>query len=203
MVVEMKTNFSLTPDKRAELSEMHHNIFVLSGKVQGGKTTLLSRLTHEFRKERVSLCGFLCEGAFSGGLRSGFTLVNLQNGSRYPLATVVKNEGWNRFRRFYFNPESLKEGERMVLDGLRRNAELVVLDEVGPMELEGKGWSPLLQVLQRNYHTVQLWVVRDSVIEVATERWNIPVENVYSIPGDGEETTMNELKERIVGKINS
>jgi nucleoside-triphosphatase THEP1 len=199
----MKNTFDLNPQKRAELSEMHHNIFLLSGKVQGGKTTLLARLTREFRKERISLSGFLCEGAFSGGSRSGFTLVNLESNSRHPLATVDKNEGWNRFRRFYFNPEALEEGKRIVLDGLQRNVELVVLDEVGPMELEGKGWSPLLQVLQRDYCTVQLWVVRDSVIEAATERWNIPVENVYSIPGDGVETTMNELKERIVGKINS
>ena len=57
---------------------------------------------------------------------------------------------------------------------LAEPVDLLVLDEVGPMELEGLGWSEILDSLEQQTNTRQLWVVRQEIVSEACRRWNIP-----------------------------
>jgi len=160
---------------------------VVTGGVQRGKTTYLSGLVRHLHKEHISTAGFLSEGTFSGNQRSAFTLVNVENGEKLDLASVEEKEGWVCFGRFFFNPEALAEGERIIRKGMEQKADLVVLDEVGPFELNGGVWSDILDQLCNAHSIAQIWVVRDRVLKEVMKRWNIPLENVTEIgPGSLE-----------------
>jgi nucleoside-triphosphatase THEP1 len=50
----------------------------------------------------------------------------------------------------------------------------MVIDEVGPMELEGSGWLESLESLQTSSIPVQLWNVREPLIAEVAEKWDIP-----------------------------
>jgi hypothetical protein len=166
-------------------SEGSNNILVVSGKVHGGKTTFVSRLTEVLKSDQLSLAGFICTGSFSGGRRSA--------------STIGERDGWIRFRRFCFNPEAVKEGERIIRKGIEKGVDLVVLDEVGPLELEGGGWSPLLGFLEKQHSTMQLWVAREGLLEDISHRWSIPRENVYRVDERAGEAIIEIMRKRIVG----
>ena len=174
-------------------SEPHYNIYIITGKVHSGKTTFLSGLTDRLKQERVSLAGFLSMGSFNGDQRSTFTLVNIEDGKQHKLASIVKREAWIRFGRFYFNPEALLEGERIISRGLEQRADLVVLDEVGPFELEGGGWTSVLNLLEKEYELIQIWVVREQALAGVLERWDIPPENVFRVDPRDEETIIKTI----------
>jgi nucleoside-triphosphatase THEP1 len=180
-------------------SEGSNNILVVSGKVHGGKTTFVSRLTEVLKSDQLSLAGFICTGSFSGGRRSAYTLVDLDDGTTVPFATIGERDGWIRFRRFCFNPEAVKEGERIIRKGIEKGVDLVVLDEVGPLELEGGGWSPLLGFLEKQHSTMQLWVAREGLLEDISHRWSIPRENVYRVDERAGEAIIEIMRKRIVG----
>ncbi|MCK5136941.1 MAG: DUF2478 domain-containing protein [Bacteroidales bacterium] len=175
-------------------SDPHHNIFVVTGKVHSGKTTFVSNLVERLREKQLSISGFLSKGTFANGQREKFSLIDLKCGVQLPLATIYPEEGWTRFRKFYFNPFALKKGEELIREGLRTNPDLIVIDEVGPMELQGQGWSGILESLAEDYQVSQLWIVRNQILPEVLDRWNIPVENVYL----AEKNQADRLRDRLL-----
>jgi nucleoside-triphosphatase THEP1 len=173
-----------------KLSETPHSIFLVSGPVQAGKTTFLSSLVTLLEREHISAGGFLCPGTFSSGLRSGFELRQVGTGAGIFLASEEPKEGWFPFRRFWFNPQGFERGRQWIEQGLESRASVVVIDEVGPMELEGGGWSDTLDMLARQATPIQCWSVRKPLVRKVMERWNISSGHVIDI---GEETPEKAL----------
>jgi nucleoside-triphosphatase THEP1 len=174
-------------------SDLHRNIFVLTGQVHSGKTTQATRIVQRLRGEGLSISGFLCPGSFREGIRNSFTLVNLGDGKGTVLAEVEKREGWIRHGRYYFNPQGLSLGQRIIRSGLDQNKELLVVDEIGPIELEGGGWSSILKWLGGEFRIAQLWIVREQVLKVVMERWSIPPEQVVRVLPEEEDRTIKMI----------
>jgi nucleoside-triphosphatase len=120
-------------------SDKNRHIYVLTGPVQGGKTTSVSALVTLLRSQGVKVGGFLCPGSFSEGRRSAFNLLDIETGQQLPMGSEKEQMGWVKFRRFYFNPDAFIQGEGWIKNSIRSDPGLLVIDEVGPMELEGMG----------------------------------------------------------------
>lgn len=161
-------------------SARHDHIFVLTGPVQGGKTTLLTEKIGLLREKGVKVLGFLCPGSFSEGLRSAFSLVDIETGRQVPMGDSNEQKDWVKFRRFYFNPEAFVQGELWIKRDLERKPDLLVIDEVGPMELESHGWSKSLDTLAQKSSVTQLWIVRQQIVQEVLRKWNIPDNHVYT-----------------------
>ncbi|HER09075.1 MAG TPA: DUF2478 domain-containing protein [Bacteroides sp.] len=157
------------------------HIVVVSGGVHGGKTSFTEEVVNTLKKRGLRIAGFLSRGTFKGGIRDSYSLINLAAGGEIPLATADLREGWFRYRRFYFNPAALALGKETVLSSLEDPPDLIVIDEVGPMELEGMGWHSLLQELAVLETLPQIWVARERVLEGVMERWKIPPGHVVRI----------------------
>jgi len=140
----------------------------------------MEKLVEQLRLRGKKLCGFLSYGE-GGRERTGFTLVDLESGERVQLALKQNIDGWLPQGRFHFNPEALTRG-RMILERAKKNREtILVVDEVGPLELDGKGWGPCLDELAGDHRGLQLWVSRNRIMERVMDRWNIPQERVMNM----------------------
>lgn len=157
------------------------SIFLITGPVQGGKTTYLSELTGLLKKRGLTLGGFLCPGRFDSGERSGFNLKNIVTGTELPMASNLDTDEWIKFRRFWFNPDTFKQGMKWIESSQVQESDVVVIDEVGPMELEGSGWSELLKTLVISPIPVQLWSVRENLLEEVMQQWDISTEQLIRI----------------------
>jgi len=157
------------------------SIFLVTGPVRGGKTTFLTSLILRLKQNELRVAGILCPGKFSSGKRSAFSLKNIQTGEELPMASIQDETGWFKYRRFWFNPEAFRLGEIWIREGLKKDAQIMVIDELGPMELERSGWSELLNILAETTIPVQLWSVRESIIEEVMKRWSIPPANLIHI----------------------
>ena len=173
------------------------NIYVITGKVKGGKTTFTADLVERLRRENLKITGFLSLGKFRDGQRSEFTLINLDNGNQVPLATVEKRSDWLKFRRFYFNPLALEQGNQWIRRGVETGPDLVVIDEVGPLELQGEGWYTSLKLLSKKNQIPQIWIVREQILNEVSEQWHIPEDNIIRIDAQDQD----QLKNEFTGKL--
>ena len=124
--------------------------FLVTGKVQGGKTSYLTELVDQLKNREIKVAGFLSPGSFESGERSGFHLKNILTGMEIPMASVREMDAWVKYRRFWFNPDAFRQGREWILSSLTLDPDVMVIDEVGPMELEGSGWSESLESLQNS-----------------------------------------------------
>jgi len=172
---------------------MSQAIYIITGKVGSGKTTRLGELTTELRQRGTNMAGFLCRGDMKDGERTGYTLVNVRDRSELLFATKCIHEGWPRYGRFFFNQKAFAEGERMIKKAIEHKSSLVLIDEVGPLELEGSGWAAMLDLLLKEKGLCQIWVVRENILDRVLERWNISADMVIHISREKKEETLKKI----------
>jgi nucleoside-triphosphatase THEP1 len=155
-------------------------IFLLTGDSGSGKTTLLKELASQFTANGIITGGFTAPGSWLNGKRSGFTLHDLYNKLDYVLAETGKS-GSEMYGRFVFNEETLKSGNHLLSTQAAQNdIDLIVVDEVGPYELSGKGWAPALNILAKSPRP-QIWAVRPELIADVQSSWAFTPSAVFPV----------------------
>lgn len=118
-------------------------IFILTGPVHSGKTTTLKRAVQEFKKAKLDIAGFLSEAVFKGQERIGYDLFDLKKEKSIPLIRRAGKKDWQRVGSYFFVPSGLEEAKGII--SRSQDADICVLDEVGPLELSGNGFWPALK----------------------------------------------------------
>jgi len=169
-------------------------LYILSGDTGSGKTTRAAEVVARLRARGLRVGGILAPGLLDNGRRTGFDVVNLASGESAPLAR--ENAGGSaphaQWSRFAFSPEGLALGSR-ALGPDARDADVVLVDEVGPFELAGGGWAPALDRLVGEHEGPVLLVVRASIVDAVRRRWG----SAETVVWDAAATPADEVVEVI------
>ena len=174
-------------------------IHIVTGGVSEGKTSFVSEVITQVKKQSYNVGGFLSIGINEKDKRTGFMLHDIESGKDYELCSIKEDENRSRTGRFYFNNETLVIGNKLLSRESLSDKQLIVIDEVGPMELSGKGWSNAIETVCNTSSTPHLWAVRRSLTNEISGKWNTG--NIYI--HDISETTPSEVTEKITDSINS
>ncbi len=93
----------------------------------------------------------------------GYDLLDLREDKSCPFIRKAGEKEWDRIGSFYFIPETLDLAKHIIKRA--QNSDICVVDEVGPLELSGKGLWPVLKVALLKSHPEYLLVVRISILE--------------------------------------
>lgn len=116
---------------------------IITGPIGSGKTQTVLALAETLRRNGVAVAGVVSPRVFQEGKTVGYWVQDLQSGRRASLCSLTPPG--LRFRRFFFSPEALVFANA-VLTQAARQAEVIVVDEVGPLELSGGGFAPGLRL---------------------------------------------------------
>ena len=173
-------------------------VLVLSGPVHGGKTTFLERGLPLWAERGLSCGGLLSPAVVDGAGGTGYDLVEIGTGRRWPYLRRRGDPGAERIGPFAFVPGTL-ERARAIL----RNAGpsgLLVVDEVGPLELAGRGlWTSLREALETRRRTLLL-VIREGLVEDFAARLAPVVPRVFDVREPG---VRERLEESLFGAARS
>jgi nucleoside-triphosphatase len=109
-------------------------ILLLSGIPGVGKTTVLVRVVEGLKSKDYSVGGMLSREVRSSGSRVGFEILSLRDNQRGWLARVDQKEG-PQVGKYHVN---LFDFDRVGVAAIAEavdNYEVIVVDEIGPMEL--------------------------------------------------------------------
>lgn len=144
---------------------MHKSkVFIISGRSGEGKTTLLKKVVKVLKKKGQIISGFYTEGKWEENSRSNHCLINIANNSNIELCTTIKTDGWQKEKHFYFNPEALKFGNKILEDAIISKSNLIVIDEIGPFELQGKIWANAFERLLKTTSNTILITAKQKLI---------------------------------------
>jgi nucleoside-triphosphatase len=114
-----------------------HLYVVITGRPGVGKTTLFQRVVARLRSLGYRVEGFICPEVRSGGRRIGFLIRSLDGSIEGWLARVEGCEG-PRVGKYRVCDEANQVAEQAI-DKAIKEADLIGIDEIGPMELKSPG----------------------------------------------------------------
>lgn len=158
------------------ISERHKRkpaLLILSGEIQQGKSTMLKALISELKNKDISIGGFISEVVIRNGERQAYRIVSTDNKRSATLCGISPETGDLKYGRFYFNHESFELGNSLIYETLERGDDLLVIDEIGPLEIGGEGWDNAIRKVCQKSDISMLWVVRRSLAEKAARKWSV------------------------------
>jgi len=115
------------------VSTLKRLIFV-TGQPGVGKTSVLLRSVNGLKNRGYEIGGMISRDVREGGVRVGFEIMDFSTGQRGWLAHINQPTG-PKISKYRVNLTDLDAiGVSSILDAVR-NADVIIVDEIGPMEL--------------------------------------------------------------------
>lgn len=142
------------------------NLFILTGPVHTGKT---SRLMHwATRKKNI-------DGIFQPVIDGKRFIYHIASRILRLLETDAKGEV-TMIGKFKFSNQTFDWAKNILDDCMNKELEWLVIDEIGPLELEGKGLEPAVSKIINQVDMLNgnvLCVVRDSILEKFVKHYHL------------------------------
>jgi nucleoside-triphosphatase len=150
---------------------------VTAGRGEGKTSFVRAYVTHVAGLgSRVG--GIASLAVFEGDHRVGYDLINLSTGERQPLARLADlEEGSTTVGVYQFDVAAVTVGNASIVEAVRSGADVVAIDEVGPLEFRGQGWAPALEtvLIECRYDQELILVVRPSLADELPNRFPSPL----------------------------
>jgi len=143
------------------------HLFLWTGPKHCGKTTRAAKLAQAAKQHGFRVAGLLAPSVYRDGRLTGFDALDLQSGARSALA--VRRDDPGDAGPFHFLEEGLRLG-RLALDvATTEGADLVIVDEFGPLELACGGWRNAVDSLIHACRVSLILVVRRELAEAVRD----------------------------------
>jgi nucleoside-triphosphatase THEP1 len=111
-----------------------------------GKTTFLCDQIARLAAQGRSVGGVASPAVFEQGRRIGYDLLDLRNGARPVLARAVGPDSAAATVGVYrFDSDAIAAGNAAIIAAVQGGLDIIAIDEVGPLEMRGGGWTPALE----------------------------------------------------------
>jgi len=142
---------------------------VLTGQPGCGKTTLCQQVVAGARASGLQVGGVLAPEVRQAEHRVGYRVVDVSTGYEHPFARLRGPEPADGIPvgRYVLDPTGLAFA-RAALTEAQAGCQLIVIDEVGPLELAGGGLMPEVQTVLRGPASVLVVVRRGLLTEFLT-----------------------------------
>jgi nucleoside-triphosphatase THEP1 len=139
-------------------------IVILTGAPGTGKTTTCRQLVDRVRDLGHDCAGILCPSRVAGGVKVGIDVVDVRTEERRQLAEVDELPGALRMGPYRFDEEAIAWGVARL--GIACPCDLLIVDEVGPLEMSGVGgWTNAVEILRTGDCRLAVAVVRPSLVD--------------------------------------
>ena len=181
------------------VSTLKRLIFV-TGRPGVGKTSVLLRAVNGLKNRGYLIGGMISRDVREGGIRVGFEITDFSTGQRGWLAHVNQLSG-PQVSKYRVNLTDLDAiGVGSILDAIR-NADIIIVDEIGPMELFSSAFrDAVVQAVESNkpfLGTIHFGL-RDSFINNIRKRADA---EIFEVTYENRETLHNLIIEKVVQSL--
>jgi iron complex transport system ATP-binding protein len=180
--------------RKAEQNRMP--VFIVTGGINQGKTSFARQIAEILRNRGIIIRGLFTLGNTNNSSRSAYYIKDISTGSEAELCSTTPDSNRLAYGRFYFNEKTILYGREILTSSIDNSPGLVVIDEIGPLEINDEGWAPAIERLVVCNASPQLWVVRERLVKPIMRKWNVGDIIVININEDSPEEAALLILER-------
>lgn len=159
-------------------------VYIVTGKIGSGKTTLIQKLIRKFHDENIPLSGIYSARILENEITTGYDTVNISTGERFSFLRVQGEENQQRIGKFYIDAKGVQKGNAVLMNS---TSELIIIDEIGKLELEGKGWVNAVEQLVTGSKAHLILSVREEFVKEICEKFSISPEIIFNVEQQNDE----------------
>jgi len=147
-------------------------VIIISGEVGKGKTTALRDLVASLKGRNITPGGVLALRIVENGITTGYDILDIKSGVRAPFMRLSRPEIMG-VERFTIYDEGLQNGLQALDPANNKGSDVVIVDEAGPLELKGAGWSGRISELLEKTNITLVVAVRKALVAKIKEKFGI------------------------------
>ena len=154
--------------------QINSNIIIITGDTQSGKTNFLSKIQRSLQEKTIVQVGFIADSLYEGEQIKGHILKDLSTGKSFRISYRVPKENAQKVGRFFLLNEGLEFGKNILQRIIHSNRKgVIIVDEVGRLELDGKGWSLEVKELLKDRSRPIILIVRGKYLDEFVEKFQV------------------------------
>jgi len=147
-------------------------MIIIHGDKNQGKTTQLKRIIDLLKSNNKTVAGFYSEKISKDDIVLGYDLLTISENVKTPFLNINTSKNKETIGRFSINNSALEIGNYEIEKAILKNVDYIVLDEVGKLELDNKGWHDAIIKLHSNFSNEIIFCVRTEFVESIIEKFN-------------------------------
>jgi nucleoside-triphosphatase THEP1 len=179
-------------------ADFSQKVFILTGSIGQGKTTYLQKLINFFQHKGITIGGIYSPRVLKDKETIGYDIIDINTAEREIFLRQASYPDEMKIGRFNIHLEGLKKGIKAIQSSNNQNTKMVIIDEVGLLELQNQGWAKNIEELVRNSQNHILLVIRDSFIEKVVEKWTLNNYQVFHIADQDFSNVSNVIHDQII-----
>jgi len=190
---------TITKPINNKVSTLNRLIFV-TGSPGVGKTSVLLRSVNGLKNRGYEIGGMISRDVREGGVRVGFEIMDFSTGQRGWLAHINQPTG-PKISKYRVNLTDLDAiGVSSILDAIG-NADIVIVDEIGPMELFSSAFRDVVvQAVESDKPLLGTihFGLRDSLVNNIKNREDA---EIFEVTYENRETLHNLIIDKVVQSL--
>ena len=183
------------------LNEIKNNlskkIFIISGSIGQGKTTQIQKIVESLKSQNITVGGIFSPRIMENETTIGYDIVDIMTDNRVKFLRKTTNENQTKIGNYSILPDGLQIGINALTTSKNRNNKIVIIDEVGKLELENKGWAKNITNLINTSNNNLILSVRDSLTQLVIQKWNLKDYTIFNISKSNSLKICNSITEQI------
>jgi nucleoside-triphosphatase len=172
-------------------------VFLITGAPGTGKTTVISKTVTALKAQGLAVGGMISQEARDCCTRKGFEVIDVATGKNGWLAHVDQKTG-PQVGKYRVNLSDLERIGVKAIESATEKSDVVVVDEIGPMEMFSKQFKQAVQAAFESSKIVLVVVhakAKDALIEQTKQ---LPDAELFTVTVDNHDGLPDLIAKRIL-----
>ena len=147
-------------------------MIIIHGNKNQGKTTQVKRVIKHLLNKNKTIMGFYSEKIIINDIVIAYDLITVPQNEKYPFLNSIKKNK-QQIGSFFIDKHAITKGFSQIEKAIINNTDYVIIDEVGKLELDNKGWNIAIEKLLYEFKGEIILSIRTEFIEEIIEKWKL------------------------------
>jgi nucleoside-triphosphatase THEP1 len=174
------------------------SVFIVSAGIAEGKTAFIKELAGVLQTNSIVVGGFYAPRIIQDHRTIGYDLVSVETGESYNFLRIKQDHSIAYVGMFEINSYGIGQGRQILSAEKVRGKDIVIIDEIGRLELDDKGWNRSLKYLLTVSELCLILAVRKDFLVQVIEKFCMHHAEVLPVSS----TTILEARDKILHQLN-